>query len=65
MNWVQKQRMNFIRERLNETGQISRLDIVREFEISVCQASLDITAFRALHPEAATYDFSKKIWVKA
>lgn len=64
MNWAVKQRQTFIRERLNETGQINRADIMKEFGISIAQASLDLSRFRIENPKAVTYDFSKKTYYK-
>lgn len=64
MNWAQKQRQDFIRERLNERGEVGPQDLVREFGISSAQASNDIAAFREKSPKACMYSFSKKKWVK-
>jgi hypothetical protein len=64
MNWAQKQRQDFIRERLNECGELGPQDIVKKFEISAAQASIDIGLFREKFPRACVYDFSKKKWVK-
>jgi len=65
VNWAQKQRQDFIRERLNERGEIGPQDIMKEFDISAAQASIDIGTFRDRFPKACAYDFSKKKWVKA
>jgi len=64
VNWAQKQRQDFIRERLNERGEIGPQDIMKEFDISAAQASIDIALFREKHPKACVYDFSKKKWMK-
>lgn len=64
MNWAAKQRQTFIRERLNETGQINRADIMEQFGISVAQASLDLTAFREENPRAMVYDLKMKTYLK-
>jgi len=64
MKWAAQQRQNFIRERVNERGTIGRSEIMKEFEISIAQASQDITAFREKFPGIIEYDFSKKTWVK-
>lgn len=64
MNWAAKQRQIFIRERLNETGQINRADIMQEFGISIAQASLDLSAFRDENPKAVTYDLKLKTYRK-
>lgn len=64
MNWAAKQRQIFIRERLNETGQINRADIMKEFGISVAQASLDLSTFRDQNPRAVVYDLRAKTYLK-
>lgn len=64
MNWAQKQRQAFIRERLNARGEIGPQDIAKEFDISIAQASIDIGIFRKQYPKICSYDFSKKKWVK-
>jgi hypothetical protein len=63
MRWALKQRMDFIRERLRFVGTINRGDIVLKFGVSVPQASLDLSAFRKLHPDAMRYDLTRKTFV--
>lgn len=64
MNWAAKQRQIFIRERLNETGQINRADIMSEFGIGIAQASIDLGIFREKNPKAVVYDLKDKTYKK-
>ena len=60
MKWAQEQRMNFIRERLDQTGTLNRKDLAAQFRISIPQASLDIQKFIELNPQAMQYNRSLK-----
>lgn len=61
--WFKDRRQEFIAATLRQFGQIRRADLVREFDISVPQASLDIAAFMAAKPLFVTYDVSAKTYV--
>ena len=61
--WFQDRRQEFIAATLKQFGQIRRADIVREFDVSVPQASADIAAFMAAKPPYVRYDVSAKAYV--
>ena len=63
MRWAEKQRMNFIGERLLSGETLSRAHITNKFGVSVQQASLDINRFKAAHPGAMRYDRTRKMYV--
>lgn len=63
MSWFARQRQDWIGETLRIFGFINREHLQRKFGISQPQASLDLTAFQAAHPEAITYDTSRKCYV--
>ena len=58
-------RQEFIAATLRQFGQIRRADIVREFDVSMQQASTDIAAFLAAQPAFVRYDVSAKAYVLA
>lgn len=61
--WFKDRRQEYIATTLRQFGQIRRADLVREFDISVPQASLDIAAFLAADPPFVRYDVSAKTYV--
>ena len=61
--WFKDRRQEFIVATLKQFGQINRQDLVRQFGISVPQASADIAAFLASDPPHVTYDVSAKVYV--
>lgn len=61
--WFKDRRQEFIAATLRQFGQIRRQDLVREFEISVPQASNDIAAFLETKPPHVRYDVSAKMYI--
>jgi len=61
--WFKERRQEFIAATLRQFGQIRRADLMREFDISVPQASADIAAFLASDPPNVTYDVSAKAYI--
>ena len=60
MRWAQKQRLNFISERLRTARYINRADIMREFGISTCQASNDLRVYREASEGRVRYNPNSK-----
>jgi len=60
MRWAESQRMAFISRFVSENGHINRSDIMKEFGISMPQASNDFKTYQELHPESLTYNTKKK-----
>jgi hypothetical protein len=61
--WFQDRRQEFIAASLRQFGQIRRADLIRQFDISVPQASIDIAEFMATNPPRVRYDVSAKAYV--
>lgn len=61
--WFQERRQEFIAATLRQFGQVRRSDIMREFDVSMPQASNDIAVFLSRDPCAARYDVSAKTYV--
>lgn len=61
--WFKDRRQEFIAATLRQFGQIRRADIIREFDVSTPQASLDIADFLASKPRHVRYDVSTKCYV--
>lgn len=61
--WFKDRRQEFIYATLKTFGQIRRADLMRQFDISMPQASNDISEFMAVSPGYATYDVSAKTYV--
>jgi hypothetical protein len=61
--WFQERRREFITATLRQFGQIRRADLVREFDISVPQASADIRAYMDSKPPNVRYDVSAKAYI--
>jgi hypothetical protein len=64
MRWQVKQRMEFITTHLAEHGWIGRVPLIVKFDISVPQASNDLTMYQAIHPNAIQYDAHLKRYVR-
>ena len=62
-SWFTDRRQEFIAATLRQFGQIRRQDLMRQFDISLPQASNDIAAFLASDPAHVTYDVSAKAYV--
>ncbi len=63
--WFLDHRLDWIAETLRVFGFINREHLQRKFGISEPQASNDLSAFRRRHPDAMTYDLSRKCYVRA
>lgn len=61
--WFRDRRQEFIAATLKQFGQIRRADLIREFDISMPQASNDIQDFLASDPPHVRYDVSGKCYV--
>lgn len=61
--WFKERRQEFIAATLRQFGQIRRGDIMREFDVSMPQASNDIAVFLSRSPCAVRYDVSGKTYV--
>jgi len=61
--WFKDRRQEFIAATLRQFGQVRRGDIMREFDVSLPQASADIAAFLAADPPHVRYDVSAKAYV--
>ncbi|MET0438279.1 MAG: hypothetical protein ABW043_12385 [Devosia sp.] len=61
--WFKDRRQEFIAATLRQFGQVRRADLVREFDISVPQASMDIATFLASAPPFVRYDVSAKAYI--
>jgi len=55
--------MEFIEFRLYWEGAVNRSDLIKQFGVSVPQASNDLTAYRQRAPENVSYDLSAKSYV--
>lgn len=60
LTFFQRQRMEWIDEMLDVYGFINREHLVRKFEISVPQASNDLTQFQRLYPGTCAYNKQAK-----
>lgn len=61
--WFLDRRQEFILATLKTFGQIRRQDLMREFDISMPQASKDIADFLQANPALVRYDVSAKAYV--
>jgi len=63
-DWCSEQRQAWIAEMLAIYGFINREHLQRKFRISQPQASKDLRAFMAAHPQRVHYDLSRKCYVR-
>lgn len=61
--WFQDRRQEFIAATLKTFGQVSRYDLIREFDISLPQASADINTFKEKNAGFIIYDVTAKAYV--
>lgn len=61
--WFQDRRQEFIAAQLRQFGQVRRGDLIRQFDISLQQASNDIAKFLESDPPHVRYDVSAKAYV--
>lgn len=63
LSWGVERRLEFIEFRLFWEGGVNRSDIVDQFDVSVPQASKDLTLYQERAPQNAVYDKSAKRYV--
>lgn len=63
VKWSQERRLQFIDFRLQWEGRINRRDVTDFFNISVPQASADISRYSELAPQNLQYDTSSRTYV--
>lgn len=63
LRWGVEQRLEFIEFRLLWEGGVNRSDIIEMFNVSVPQASKDLTLYQERAPDNLTYDKSAKRYV--
>lgn len=63
LKWGVERRLEFIEFRLFWEGGVNRSDIIDMFDVSVPQASKDLTLYQELAPRNALYDKSAKRYV--
>lgn len=65
LKWGVERRLEFIEFRLFWEGGVNRSDIIEMFDVSVPQASKDLTLYQERAPQNALYDKSAKRYVAA
>lgn len=63
LKWGVERRLEFIEFRLMWEGGVNRSDIIRTFDVSVPQASKDLTLYQERAPQNAVYDKHAKRYV--
>ncbi len=63
LKWGVERRLEFIEFRLFWEGAVNRVDIIDRFDVSVPQASKDLTLYQEVAPGNAVYDKSAKRYV--
>lgn len=63
MTWASDRRLDYIDWRLATHGEVQRADIGNLFDVSVPQASADLSEFMRQHPGAMEYDKTRKRYV--
>jgi hypothetical protein len=63
LKWGVERRLEFIEFRLFWEGGINRSDIIEKFDVSVPQASKDLTLYQERAPQNAVYDKSAKRYI--
>ena len=63
LKWGVERRLEFIEFRLFWEGGVNRSDIIRMFDVSVPQASKDLTLYQEYAPQNAVYDKSAKRYI--
>lgn len=64
MTWFVEQRLEWIRESVEIFGHVGRIHIMKKFDVSHSQASLDIREAQHRWPDLMDYDTSGKRYVK-
>src|ERR1700686_4432845 len=63
LTWGVERRLEFIEFRLFWEGGVNRADIIEMFDVSVPQASKDLSLYQERAPQNAIYDKSAKRYV--
>lgn len=63
LNWAVRKRLEFIEYCLVYDGFVNRSNLVNEFDISIPQASKDLSMYRKLAPKNMVYDLSLKTYL--
>lgn len=63
LRWSVERRLQFLEQRLYWEGRINRADLIERFDVSVNQASADLSRYQALAPGNLVYDGSRKTYV--
>ena len=63
LRWGVTRRMEFLEQRLFWEGRVNRADLVREFRVSVPQASADLSQYQLLAPGNVEYDRREKTYL--
>lgn len=63
LKWGVERRLEFIEFRLYWEGGVNRSDIIEAFDVSVPQASKDLTLYQERAPRNAIYDKSAKRYI--
>ncbi len=63
MKWIERQRAEFILDRLSEHGIVRRGDLEEHFGVSLATASKAFTWFQGEFPGAMRYDLGLKAYV--
>ena len=63
LKWGVERRLEFIEFRLYWEGGVNRSDIIGAFDVSVPQASKDLTLYQERAPQNAVYDKSAKRYI--
>lgn len=62
-NWAERQRLEFIERMLHWRGWINRRDLVRRFQLSLPQATIDLVAYTTLSSGGCAYDHRAKRYI--
>lgn len=61
-NWAQTQRLQFLEACLLTNGQVNRSNLMRKFQISMPQASIDLRKYQEQAPQNMVYDRGKRTY---
>ena len=65
LRWSVEQRFEFIEFRLYWQGRVNRSDLIKKFQVSVNQASGDLTRYSDLAPKNMTYNVRVRSFERA
>ena len=63
-NWFTETRIAWIRESVDIFGHVNRHHVMKKFDVSHSQASLDLREVQHRHPDLIDYDRSGKRYVR-